>query len=121
MLLIVVRAYSIKICNIQGPSAMSATATAIIFGIKVRDISWIWVITWKILTNKPTAKLNPKIGALIIKAVHNISFDNAKARSTDIQLHDPRYGTILRHSNNIILSSTIHLCFLYLVLKVKQI
>ena len=81
MLLIRVVENCVTLRNIHGPNTTSVTTTVMILGIKVKDISCIWVTTWKMLMIKPTSMVSPKIGAATKTAVHNNSAMSCNASS----------------------------------------
>ncbi len=73
----------------QGPNIINDSNTAIILGTKANVASWIWVTAWKILTKRPTTKLNPNIGAATTKIVLIASW--ASLRTSPWFIISPHY------------------------------
>jgi hypothetical protein len=54
---------------IHPPKKSKEIKTAAILGTKASVGSWIWVVAWNILINRPTARPIPRIGAATINIV----------------------------------------------------
>jgi hypothetical protein len=81
---------------IHPPKISKEIKTAAILGTKASVGSWIWVVAWKILISKPTARPIPRIGAATIKIVDIASLAMLRTNSGvtvfPSPIQDSRYG-----------------------------